>query len=493
MYWRPLAVLAIALPQVMGLPIVANKALSLLLFAGAGWMLLTCHARTASSPIKFTAPLLAALLALSPVFAETIVLLSARFDLLLLFFLSALLLRHTTLVRQTAGHEAPYRYAIEGVAWALALGLSKESGCAWAAGAAAIVMLDGMRCSRDARLVRMGIGLALGVLLVLALRYVALAVSTHEAARVVISQQSFIPAFCEALARQLVLLILPFLDRAPTHYQGWGIPAVIYVLCVVLPVLVMSGIFLSFRAWHAGSASFRMLAWAVLAGAALIAHAALCAWSDMVGGLVPERYMAPSVAVLLPLAMTALSGLAGRARVAGMGLALLAAISAMPYSMDDKIAWSSNMDLWSRTWEYGPHYKSAAINYTTAALVAGQPKLSLQAAKEWMAEHPEEGLENCHFAEIIAHLESNPQALRAMLESYFPYAWCSPSVVLKAVAVLGTDRAWCPSVLQLARRASETSRLPSDERPWKYRVPVASGIAEEARVKAEGLCGAGGG
>jgi len=480
-YWRPLGVLSIVLPHLMGMPLELNKALSLLLFAAIGWILISFHVRTALGSIKASVLLLAAFLALSPVFAETIVWLSARFDLLLTLFVAGLLLRHATLVRQPASDQSNKRYLAEGLVWGLVLGLTKESGSAWALGIAAILVLDGLRCNRNPQLIRLAIGLIAGTAVTLVLRSIAFAVFDHPVTPMEPSHAAYFPFFAEAMTREMVMFAAPFLDRAPTHPPGWGIPVLVYILSVVLPLLTGIGALLSARAFHKQSSFFWMWAWAALAGAALIGHAALTPLHDVtsLGQLICERYIAPSAAVLIALAMTALSGLQGKARIAALCLALYAVCATLPYSFDDKIAWSSRLDLWTRTWEHGTHFTVAAISLVDAKIKAGKTDEAQSLSRSWLETHPNNGKDNCLFVNTLVYYQGITKETSVALKNFIPYAWCSPFLALKAVELVEADRSLCPSLLRMTHRADEE---------WKGQGSLAD-VATQARAEADSRCG----
>ncbi len=460
-YWRPLGVLSIVLPQLMGVAPEINKALSLLLFAATGWVLLSFHVRTASGSVKATAPLLVLFLGLSPVFAEAIIWLSARFDLLLTFFVCGLLLRHAVLACQPAADETGKRYLMEGLAWGLALGLTKETGSAWALGIAAIFLMDGIRCSMNRKFVRLAYGLAFGTALTLALRILAFAVFEHPATTTVTTQGTFFPFFAEAMTRQLVMLVAPFLDRSPVHSPGWGVPWLVYSLSVMLPAMTVTCAILTLRSIRKRDPAFRAWAWATLAGIALIGHAALTSFNDAsIGQLICARYIAPSAAVLIALAMTALTVIKGKARIAGMFLALIVTAGTIPYAADNKIAWSSNLDLWTRTWQRDSHFKLAAVNLTEADMQAGKPDAALRISREWIKNHPDGDEGNCRFVETIAILDASSESTKSLMKDFIPFAWCSPTLFRKTVALLDADRSLCPAVLRMARRANEPGEMP---------------------------------
>jgi hypothetical protein len=488
-YWRPLGVLSIVLPHLLGVPTQVNKGISLLLFAATGWMLLSFHVRTATGSVKTTALLLALFLALSPVFAEAIIWLSARFDLLLTFFVSGLLLRHFVLARQPVSAAGGKRYLAEGLVWALALGLTKETGSAWALGIAAILALDGVRCSMNRQLVRLASGLVLGTALTLALRMVAFSVFEHPSAAPDTGPGAYFPLFAEALTREIVLLVAPYLDRAPVHAPGWGVPWLVYPLSVILPALTVAAALMSFR--RIRTPEFREWAWATLAGAALIGHAAVTPLHDpALGQLICARYVAPSAAVLLALAMTALAGSRGKAHMAGMGLAVLVVGGAVPFAADNKIAWSSNSDLWTRTWQHGSHIKLAAVNLTEAYMQAGKPGEALRISREWLKSHPDGGEDNCRFVETIATLDTGSQDTQNLLRDFIPYAWCLPSLARKTVALLDADRTLCPAILRMAHRADDLGK--AEPSPSADHGTQDALIAAQALADATNKCGVSG-
>jgi hypothetical protein len=208
-----------------------------------------------------------------------------------------------------------------------------------------------------------------------------------------------------------------------------------------------------------------------------------------IGQLICGRYIAPSAAVLLALAMTALAGRKGKAQIIGICLALFVTGGTIPYAADNKITWSSNLDLWTRTWQRGPHFKLAAVNLIEADMQSGKLNEALRISREWIETHPNDGQDNCRFVEAIAIADGSSKATKSLLKKFIPYAWCSPLLARKTATLLDTDRSLCPAVLRMAHRAADLGKVSKAPSPPDNQGTQDAEFTAKALADAENKCG----
>jgi hypothetical protein len=413
-YWRPLGTSTMLAPLLAApwlgasTALIATKAFSILLFCLACCAALACAALSPHAPHTAwpRALLLCSVLSLHPVFSETEMFLSARFDLLLLLWLPLLMLW------QDHGSRAPMA---AGFFMGLLMCFSKETGAAWSLLLGFLFLFVSTRRS-------WGAGLIGSALIFLPLRswvqtHWPSPSYTYPSATIFDVLPKDIPAsFLEGMGRQLLILIAPILDKNPAHTEMGG-PAWIFPLGVAVAFACLGAIALF--AWRARRQDAPAeLAWLAACSCMIILTAAKTVDTAFPGEmlsmqLVPERYLAPPAIVLFIL----VAKQAGRASLGGracLALLLLCAAMSLPGGLQAKRAWASEILLKQTVQLEGPATTWSTTSLAESLDAHGRSAEAQRLAIDWI-ERSADSIPMCSLWRIA---EDSPQlspATRALI------------------------------------------------------------------------------
>lgn len=549
-YWRPLGVFAMELPRLMGLSDAWSKAEGPLLWAVGVSGALAFIARalphhTPPGARKATLLALAAGFGALSMSAEPQLWISSRFDALLCalapwaawrvegLWLSA---RDASLSLSSPGslalqRKTPPRLALrvfEGVLWALALALSKETGAAWVAGfvawALARVFFGNFgadssmpiteRARRNASLLALAVGLGLGFVVWCLLRHGQL----QHAANVteLMGRRAGLPwsargaLFAQGTTRSFLAFVAPWSDPGPLKaaWSAWPATAGAAqgVVAAAIWILALGGSALA--AWRVRSRASAGVWLALGLGVALaLFHALLAAFAEQSNGaLLADRYLAPSALLCAPAIAWALSWASRGGKMATAGFMAPIASRAAVFTLvfvwaagqfiawePSRQPWRNSLDLWGAAAQSASETKLARVNWALALNAAGRSEEAAATSERWIAEHEGPKLENCRLYSNAMQAEmtlGHMQKARGLALESASFASCDPGLATAAVYFLLQDDKTCPKALPLLKQTQiEGDGAPGSNDFWSFQSPRQRSDILARRAFAEARCG----
>jgi len=454
-YWRPLTIASISIPYLAGMPIWSAKLTNIMLFFIQGCLaiaIVSQYLKTKPmSSSSFSLMILAAVMALHPVFVETTLWISARSDLLLGIFVLLgafwIFCGYTQEIKLVQP-ESKWSGLIRGFVVAWLACASKDTGIVWSGFAFLSIFWFSIKSRAQWKLYWRNC--AGGVLLALitngAIRLVVLGNSSgysHLPQRDAISWVDRLRLFVEFILRSILDIYLPIFDQAPFKSAGWLSNTALAMLLVILMAI---GVML----WY----SFKWLfsknavsAWLSLCAFCLIVfHAVLGMFSEAnQGSILATRYLAPS-AVLFFLSLTMIL-IKDVGQSTGDQKKILSKLINIPVAVilfvvlvqslllwtDARLSWSTNAGLWESSWNHGSRSKVVAVDYSYVLLNTGNWKSARDVAGEWIQSHqyPVPKLQSCRLYNIAIQaaisLKDQEDANNLASQS-LDIAWCNPSL-----------------------------------------------------------------
>jgi len=492
-YWRPITVLTIAIPDLLGIPIWVNKLINVVLFLIQASIAITIadeylkSRKLAVSSLPLIA--LAALLALHPVFVENTLWISARADLLMGVFVLVgvfFILQLRNKEFNTQDPEALYLGFLRGFAVTWMVCGSKDSGIIWAGLALLVAFYLSSKSISAWR--KYWWYLAGGILIAgsgyLVLRSQVLgqvAEFTGNIYRKMPSAGERLQLFVEFIVRSVVNIFLPLFDQAPFKSSGWfaGI-APAPLVAILIFVITITGL-LIFQLYKKNKASACLVLCAI---ALILFHATLESYSaSTYESILATRYLAPSaaliyVALTLILLNPTTAEPADIPKLINVPVASLFAILLIQSLMlwtDSRMEWSTNIGLWGNSWNHDSQSILVAENYAGSYFKNGDFINARNVARYWIAkqQEPQTTTKLCDLYGTI--LESDVALKDRGDGSHYanralPIGWCNPTLARNISFFLMKDQ--CKLVLPMIYQAISEGDKPKGISPWQFTDPA---------------------
>jgi len=493
-YWRPLTVISISLPYLAGLSVSTTKVINLVIFFIQGCLTLSVlnEYLRSRSLLSVSMPLmtLAVVLALSPIFVETYLWISARADLLLgCFVLLAVhwILRAHEKEKTGAMPENGLNGLLRGFAVVWLACAAKDTGVVWVP--IVLVALYLVRRRSNTIWNSYWWNWILGVLTAsvsyFLLRTAVLGIGSgysHMAHRAVQSGDERFRLLVEFVTRSILNIFLPFFDQAPVKSPGWyaGLPLVT-VFAVLVVVFIFAGLLFRWMLKRSATSAWLALSAVVV----IISHALMAAFIEpSYGSLLADRYLSSSAALLylaFAMIMSKDSGESATvgvesARIFNLRLPVLLIFTVLNVQsasiwVESRVSWSTNLGLWENSWNFGSHTKIVAENLSNAQMYAGNPVASRKTAITWINEHHESQarLRLCAFyknavqADIL--LKQNAEAFKLSVDAV-DIGWCDPSLSQNISFMLIEQR--CDLVLPMINHTLAEGSKPRNAGIWMF-------------------------
>lgn len=487
-YWRPLTALTMVIPLHAGVPLWTAKALNLALFYLFGCLTLRCLARLTlaqdgSTPNAPLAPLIivAALLALHPVYVESILWIAARADLLLGIFVMIAIDRILLIWRRDGDGRAS-RWE-DGMAMFIVCWLacaSKDTGVAWAVIGLLVTLWMAHRQQPRNKVFwhasAAGLGAALlSYLLVRSMVMAPVAGAAHQLTWQHPDWSSGLRNFDEFMARSVTSTVLPLLDQSPYKATGWMEPYGTAQLVLLAVLLIGAAMLGSWRlAQRRPAAGLLFAVSSVMVGAHALVNVVA---QPTFGSAMSPRYISPSFTLMIMAAVmcwrstTGGDGWRQLLRTNGWLVAVTVLILAQSLQVWNvaRSAWQSDLDLWRSAWNAGARNKLVVTNLSGALLDAGDPRTARQLASAWIAAHDEPGERRCklYSTALSANIALNDNASGiALAQKAAPTAWCDPNLAHNITVYLLPDH--CGQTLPMLDATLDEPAMPPDRRLWQF-------------------------
>lgn len=512
-YWRPLTVLTIAVPYLMGFPVWFGKLTNILLFM-LQCCLVVAILGTSEGPDRRILDrrclfALVALLVLHPIFVETSLWISARADLLLgLFVALCVYWLLQSYRRQTSARspEAPIMGFVKGFVVSLAACSAKDTGIIWVAMELFVVIGLSIHSKRPwMRYWRYWTaGVFLSTCAYVAARALVLGHATgyeNLEARSAGMWIDRIAVVNEFLVRSILAMLLPIYDQAPFKAPGWFFgESQLFVwgtsaLAVALTCLALRWLFM--RSPVSG--------WiALISLIPILAHALLASMVEQAyGSLLANRYLAPSAAMLFASVALAIPksdapqntpdhSARRRQLLVLWGLYICIFGQSIVLWAAARSSWSTNLQLWESSWLHGSRSQTVARNYSSALTYVGAWDKARAVAVEWIDSHQHAGrkLQLCDFYDNAIKSDIALQRLAEatqLASNAVDIGWCVPSLTQNISFLLLKQR--CPSVLPMLDKAVAEESKPEGTSLVHFTSAEQREVILSTAVYAQARCG----
>ncbi len=490
-YWRPLTVLTIAVPNLLGISVWENKLISIVLFFVQGLVAITLLDTYLQSRKQTQDSLaliaLAALLALHPVFVESTLWISARADLLVgIFVMSGTFWIVRLLSMERSAQQAPSK--TKGLICAIALVwltcASKDTGLVWVtlAGIAAAILCIQSHANWRNYWISVTCGIVVAIASYLVLRSAVLG-QTHDVSNLVLRQSvSFndrFQLFSEFIVRALVSIFIPFADHSPFRPAGWfaAMPTFWLATIIAICAICIGAIVLNFYRKSQTAAVLILCAIAVI-----IFHAVIESFADpTVGSILSDRYLGPSaslmfIAIAMVLTITGERTIEAAGKFARLNkpvaiVFLVLLIQSALLWTEIRINWVSNLVLWEGAWKQNRHSRIIAENYSRVNYQTGNFIAAQRIARSWINENATAPVtaEQCiiylRILEADAKLDDKADGIRYANRA-IPIGWCRPQLAKDISYFLMQEQ--CADVLPFIYRVIAEGEKPRATGAWQF-------------------------
>jgi len=450
-YWRPLTVITIAVPNLIGVSIWANKLINVFLMFVQGSLAIALLGDYFGSrkTVQNLFPLiaLAILLALHPIFVETTLWISARADLLMgVFVMLGVLWICRQHVKQSNAQEPTPAWSglLIGffIVWLACA--AKDTGIVWAGLAIIAATVLSVR-SKGAWRKYWGYsaaGIMFANVTYLLVRGAVLGQInglSSVVARHANSAGERFQFFVEFIFRSILAIFIPFLDPAPFKSAGWFAGIQTVWLAALLVACVGCTCFLLIRLYKTNKIGAYLSVCAIVV---IVFYAVVVTFSEpTVGSILSDRYLAPS-AVLVYLVMAMQLQDVNRLKFASrqvrfnIPVALVFGLLVMQSLVlwtSARMSWGSNLALWESAWNQKSQSRIVAGNYFTANFHLHDFSAARSIAQTWLAQNKTATIspENCViYLDILdadLSLGDQEDGIRYAKQS-IPIGWCRPKL-----------------------------------------------------------------
>lgn len=492
-YWRPVTVLFIAIPYLAGLPVWFCKLISVGLFFIQGCLAIAIvnlqfqKKSAANKSIPIIA--LAILVALHPVFVETILWMSARADLLIGTWVLLGVYWIIKLQDQENNARTPeskWIGSLRGFFLVWMICGSKDSGIVWA-GLGLLTIL--FFCAKSTAFWKtywryFALGILSGTISYLAIRMILLGAVTelnNITVRNAASAISQIRFFCEFISRAILNIFIPVFDAAPFKSAGW-FDSVPPGLAIMLLIVIAAVCAMSIRWLYSKNKTSAWLAFCALI--AIVFHALVETFIEPTyGSILADRYLAPStILIYIALVRLLVNQVADevsphKAKPFKLTNTLVAVIwviviiQALFLWTETRDSWSTNLGLWKNSWAHGSRSKIVATNYSLALMNAKDFSGSIKVAQSWIEGHKEYAspLQQCSFYDVLLknYINLNDEIhANSLAQQALKVGWCYPDLAQNIGFIL--MRKHCKQVLPMLIKTLEEGKKPEGIGLWKY-------------------------